>query len=131
MQSSVSCRRVTLAIIAAACLVASAGCKSDEATTPTCVADMTDQGIATDDAGVHLDGGCNPFPTCRDDQGNALPPASCCIGPDAGKNADPTSDQLQCLCGYGIGHCDNLGSIGSGGSGGTTSAGGHAGAGGV
>ena len=110
----VSPHRFGVAVLAAlGLLVASTGCKDDEATTPTCATDMTEQGIAVDDAGKHVDGGCNPYPTCRDDQGNLLPPQSCCLGPDAGKSADPTSDQLQCLCAYGVGHCDNVGAGGS------------------
>ena len=114
----VSPARLAVVVLAAlGLLAASMGCKDDEGTTPTCVTDMTDQGIAVDDAGAHLDGGCTPYPTCRDDQGNLLPPQSCCIGPDAGKNADPTDDQKQCLCAYGVGHCDN---VGAGGAGATT-----------
>jgi hypothetical protein len=113
---------IALAVLCAVGLLAAwAGCSNDEATTPTCVNDVSDQGVAVDDAGAHVDGGCNPYPTCRDAQGNALPPQSCCIGPDAGKNAAPTQDQVMCLCSYGVGHCDNLGTGGAGGTATTTS----------
>jgi hypothetical protein len=123
-------RSLVLASLGAALVAAAVGCKNDETTTPACVSDVSDQGIIAFDGGGHVDGGCNPYPTCRDDQGNVLPAQACCIGPDAGKNAQPTSDQLTCLCGYGVGHCDNLGSGGAGTGGhGTTGAGGHGGTG--
>ena len=73
-------------------------CTTEEGSTPTCVEDLTD-----DDGGAvanrHLDGGCNPFAICLDDQGNAQAPEACCV--DANKQPLTGTELQICLYGYG------------------------------